>query len=713
MSRVRYKILDLRPGTYSVTFTLTGFASVKRDGLELTTGFTASANAELRVGSLEETLTVRGASPVVDVQNVRTQNVLSRETLDTLPTGKTGTGWTALTLGAINVNGGQDVGGNRGESSGALMIHGGRNVDQRVFLDGMSFNNAASTGGGYNYILFPNQMATQEITLETSGMSAESETSGIQVNLVPKEGGNRFTGSFVAAYSGKDLQSSNLTDALRARGLNSTTFAKKIYDYGIGTGGPIRRDRLWFYAAQRWWGAQEYAPGNYFNKTPNTLFYSPDLDRPAFQDAPNRDTTVRLTWQAAPKHKLTFAQAVQHNCLCYYQVDANRSPEASANPTREPLRLTQGSWTYPVTGRLLLQGGLTYSANGQRLVRSDGVTSRDIPITELSTGYAYGAFTTYTDPNGPDGNSLFPQTNGRISLAYVTGSHAFKVGYMMYNGKQTSSVTTQDQALSYAFRKPTPDAAPVPVSVTYYSNPNHAWSRAITYAFYAQDQWTLRALTLNLGARLDSLHGWNPAQSKPAGVWVPALDFAKVDNVPSWKDVSPRFGAAYDLFGNGKTVVKGSLGRYVQGELLSIASATNAANAIVTSATRTWDDANRDYVPDASELGPLSNTAFGSVVINTRYADDVLQGWGVRPYNWTASASFQHELMPSVGLTANYFRRWFGNFRVTDNLLTTAADYDPFCVTAPVDSRLPGGGGNQLCGLYDISRPRSARCRTW
>lgn len=213
----QYKILELRPGQYTVTFSLAGFATVKREGLELTTGFTAQVNAELRVGSLEETVTVSGASPVVDVQNVRTQNVLSRGALDTLPTGKTIQAWAALTLGAVTVGGGQDVGGNRGEQAGSMVFHGGRSVDQRLYIDGMTYNIAAGQSGGWNIILKNNVLLTQEITLETGGMSAESEAAGVQINIVPKDGGNAFNGSFLGLYTGHGLQSSNLTDTLRAR----------------------------------------------------------------------------------------------------------------------------------------------------------------------------------------------------------------------------------------------------------------------------------------------------------------------------------------------------------------------------------------------------------------------------------------------------------------------------------------------------------------
>jgi carboxypeptidase family protein len=698
----QYKILDLRPGTFTVTFTLAGFGTVKREGLELTTGFTATANAELRVGSIAETVIVSGASPVVDVQNVRTQKVLSHETLDTLPTGKTIQGWAALTLGAVTVGGGQDVGGNVGEAPGSMAIHGGRGNDQQLFMDGMTYNIAAGSTSGQGIILKNNVLASQEITLETSGMSAESEGAGIQINIVPKDGGNIFSGSFVGAYTGSGLQSSNLTDALRARGLTSTSRVKKIYDGGGSFGGPIKRDKLWFFTAQRWWGAEAYVPGNYFNKTPGTLFYTPDFSRQAYVPSPQRDSTVRLTWQVSQKHKVTFLQLVQDNCNCFYAVAANTSPEASGNAHLTPMSLTQVVWTYPVTSRLLLQSGVTYMPNGQKIERTAGVTTSDIPITELSTGYKYGAQVTYDDPKGPTGQNRYDQTNGRFVLSYVTGSHAFKTGFTFFSGTQRADTTTQDPAVSYEVRKPTPDAAPVPVSVTYYAYPRWTKNQGTKFAWYAQDQWTLRDLTLNLGIRVDTLHAWVPAQSKPAGRWTPALDFAKVDDVPNFKDVTPRLGAAYNLFGNGKTAVKASVGRYVIMDFTSLAGATNPQNAIVGSATRTWTDDNHDYIPQENELTALSNSLFGTVFINTRYADDVLKGWGVRPYSWIATASLQHELRPGMGLTVGYFRRWYGNFRVTDNLKVTPADYDPYCITAPVDARLPNGGGNQVCGFYDI-----------
>src|SRR2546427_10025746 len=238
-----YRIVELRPGTYSVTFTLPGFSTVKRDGIELTTGFTAAVSVDLSVGSVDETITVSGASPVVDTQNVRSQSVLSRELLDTLPTAKTFSAFASLTPG-VSGGAGRDVGGNKGEGFAHIGIHG--NAYGFLTFDGLKIN---SLSAGSNHRTYINQLFVQEVVLETGGVSADSQSGGLNVNVVPKDGGNAFRGTFSGEYTNKDLQSDNLTDELRARGLTRSTRSSYIYDTGAGYGGPINRDKIWFYTA--------------------------------------------------------------------------------------------------------------------------------------------------------------------------------------------------------------------------------------------------------------------------------------------------------------------------------------------------------------------------------------------------------------------------------------------------------------------------------
>jgi hypothetical protein len=687
----QYKIVELRPGTYSVTFTLAGFNTLKRDGVEVTTGFTATVNGELRIGALEETVTVTGSSPVVDSHNVRTQALLSNETLSAIPTNKTFQAFAALTVGVtVSSGGGQDVGGDRGETFATISIHGGDPADQRLLMDGMRYAIPQIRGQAKYYNA--NQLAVSEVTLETAGASAESESGGIQVNMVPKEGGNSFKGTFTANYTNHSLQSDNLDEQLKARGVTSPPLVKEIYDFGGAFGGPIRRNVLWFFGSVRNWGTERNAAGNYFNATPHTLFYTPDLSRPAYTDIYNRDGSLRLTWQAAPKHKVTFSTSYQSNCICYFQIENNRAPEATDHEDYGPVALTQATWTYPATNRLLFQAGVTHGVNEELHGRTEGVTRTDIAVQDLATGYFYGARAGVSVVDYQTTKN--PQLNGRLAASYVTGSHALKIGFSFMQGQVEAGLDLNTPPVLYQFRNR------APVSITYYASPSYYISKMFTYGVYAQDQWTIGRLTLNPGVRFDHIHAWNPAQSRPAGMFVDAISFPEVDDVPNWKDVVPRLGAAWDPRGDGKTAIKGFIGKFVGQESLGLAAATNGSNSVVQQANRTWTDSNGDYVPQEIELGPLSNAAFGTVAVNTRYAPELLTG--TRPYNWQASASIQREVRSGIGVTVGYFRTWYGNFTVTDNQLVTPADYDPYCITAPVDSRLPGGGGTPQCGLYDI-----------
>jgi hypothetical protein len=238
---------------------------------------------------------------------------------------------------------------------------------------------------------------------------------------------------------------------------------------------------------------------------------------------------------------------------------------------------------------------------------------------------------------------------------------------------------------------------------------------------YAQDQWRFRRMTLNYGVRLDFLNARVDAQDIPAGPFTPARRFDAVENVPNWKDVDPRFGVSYDVFGDGRTALKASIGRYVVGESYTIARAVNPVQSTVNQVTRTWSSPSGTYnpfvdcdlsnpaansrFPGQAACGPINNPLFGQVATRTtNYDPAIVNGWHVRPNNWEFQVSVQREVVPRVSVYAGYTRRWFGNLFATRNLNVSNADYTHYCVPVPSDPRLPGGGGGERCGLYDVNR---------
>jgi hypothetical protein len=698
----QYRIIDLRPGSYVITFSLTGFTTVKREGIELPAGFIATVHGEMRVGGLEETITVSGQSSTVDITTVRRQTVLSNDTLGSLPSQRSPQSFVPYLPGVVGGLG--DI----GRDTASLSIHGGRAGESNVAIDGANDHTFEGSGGGGGFTYYINQGSVQEVTVTTGAQSAEQAVSGITTNLIPKEGGNTFSGNLVLAYADENLQASNLTDELRSRGLNATNRLKRIFDVNPSWGGRIIRDRLWFYNSFRYWGTDTYLAGLFYNATPLAFSYTPDRDRQANARVVDGSTNLRLTLQATRKDKVGIFYDEQPHCTCNYPgFDATASPEATGWGKWAPNSFRQVTWKSTMSGKLYLDSGISQvMTNWYVHPQIDPLVTPDTIAMTAQTGVVRSF---RAGPLAQLGQHKSNPITARIALNYVTGSHAFKVGFSNLWGRRD---TTQEvpQAVSYRVTTATNGTAN---QITEYANARWIEKVNASMGVFAQDQWTLKRFTFNLGVRFDYFKSSIPEQSLPATRFLPQRTYAAVDQVIGWKDIVPRVGVAYDIFGNGKTAFKANVGKYVSGETAATTRNNNPVQQSITQTTRVWTDSNRDFVPNCDLTNPLLNgecaqiadLSFGQPnVLATKYDPDVLLGWGKRGYNWEVSSSVQHELRPGLSATVEYNRRWYGNQLVTNNQARTATDWSPYCVTAPTDSRLPNGGGYQVCdGLYDLN----------
>ena len=698
----QYRLVDLRPGTYVVIFTLTGFSTVRRDGVELAGSAVTTVSVEMRVGELSEAITVTGQAPTVDIQSVNQQRVLGKEVIDAIPSGRMVNSLAVLIPGITsNIT---EVGGtNFGQLAPQLSIHGGRAGDGRFTVDGLS--PASAEGNGQYTGSLPNMTAAQEVTIDTSGASAETASGGVVVNLVPREGGNQFKGTFFGAGAWSGLQSSNFTDELKARGLATPNALINTYDVNPGFGGPIKQDRIWFFSAGRWNHSRNSVGGMFYNKNaglPEAWTYVPDTSRPADNRSYFHSINTRVTLQVSRKNKIALYYDDQTRCACP-NTSSTTAPEASAKNYGFPMnRFATVTWSAPLTNKLLLEAGIADKHEAWHgSYRSDAEVTM-IRVTEQSTGLTYRGIQTFREYR--------QQLNSwRGAMSIVTGSHAFKAGVNHLWASKDDQTTGAEPPIAYRLNNG------IPNQISESAAPFSSLSN-IKYdiGLYAQDKWTISRFTLNLGARLDMMSKYFPAQSLGPAPLTPTrnVSFARQDFV-NWKDVTPRIGVAYDLFGDGRTAVKVSLNKYVLGSALqgAFGDAASPTNRLSLSATRSWNDANSNFVPDCDltsvvangECGALSDRNFGGQTASTTYDPDAYQGWGVRGYNWEFSTSIQREIVPRVSVDVGYFRRIYGNFFITDNRAVAPQDFTRFSITAPVDSRLPGGGGYVIGNLYNLN----------
>src|SRR5688572_18873747 len=623
-----YRIVNLPPGTYSVTFALPGFNQVRRDGIELSGSFTAQIDADMAVGGVSESITVTGATPIVDVQSIRRQTTITNEVLTSIPTARSWAATALLIPGIVTTGGGPtDV-----QVTPQMTVFGGaggRNNEGRMQVDGL--NAGAGLGGSGVSTYVADISNAQEVVTTTSGGLGEAEVGGPTLSIIPKSGGNTISGNFYLSGVTKGMVGSNYSPELQAAGLTTPGKLVKQWDFTFGVGGPIIKDRLWYRVAARDEGQHRTIPNIWPNlnagDSTKTL-YLPDRTKDVRGAESWRLYTVRMTLQASSRDKVNVHWDEQVPCNgatfttdedgCRQQPDSgNRvgplglgglssttSPELGQYLNAHP-RVRQVTWSNTATNRMLFEAGFGAYQAPFGPYESPGNTTR--PLARVTEQCAAGCSANggipnlvYRSQNWAD--SWDAQYTWRASVSYVTGAHNLKVGYGGVALVSDLQNFTNDQNLAYTVSNG------VPISLTQSLLPFTTSYRTRNMSFYVQDQWTRRRMTLQGALRFDRNWSLSPEQRIPASNYLAnAIVFPETPGVNAYKDISPRGGVAYDLFGNGKTALKVNFGKYLEptsnnnNYILS-----NPITRIATTTQRSWTDSNNNFRPDCDLRSPAA-----------------------------------------------------------------------------------------------------------
>ncbi|MCA1586611.1 MAG: carboxypeptidase regulatory-like domain-containing protein [Acidobacteria bacterium] len=581
-SEGQYRIVDLRPGTYSLSFTLPGFNTFRRDELQLPSEFTMTVEAEMRVGAVEETVTVTGESPVVDVTTAVHTQVLDREAIDAIPTGRSIQGMAQLVVG--------------------------------VTL------NLPDTGGA---------RAMQQTYMATHGISA----------------GNAID---------------------------------RIIDYTFALGGPIKKDKVWFFTSARYFSVNNFIA--------NTLF---DDGSQGVDDQYIKSALARLTWQMSPKNKLSgyFDEIDKYRG---HDMQSLEDPEEAALQWFSPAYHTASvKWTSTVSNSLLVEAG--YSRNLEYYTNSyqDGVGKPRFTQEWLASPSRQEIGLGGRRTAATAENTQSPERhNVQASLSYVTGAHNFKFGVQQTWGDFWHTVDANgDLTQRYRSTAATGPFA-VPDSVTIRNTPLFYGERLNRdLGIYAQDSWRLNRLTVNGGIRWENVKAQVHASESPAGRFVPARSTPVIENVPNWKDWAPRFSAVYDLFGNGKTALKYSINRYNQIRTTGIAANYNPL--LSQTATLPWRDISGDDIAQGERncTGyPRVGCEIDFLGLSSNFGIAALNEFGDYPRTWNLEQAIevQHELLTGLSVSGAFFSGGLHNLTSTINQSWSLADYAPFTFYSPI-----------------------------
>jgi Carboxypeptidase regulatory-like domain len=707
----RYTIIDLRPGTYLVTVTAPGFATVKQQ-VEVPANVSVPVDAELKVGSVRDTVTVEARVATVDVENAAHPETLTRTEMDDLPTGRYMQSIGSYVSGAhLNL---PDIGGSQQIEQNYISVHGNGSVHDTYLIDGILVNTTYADGQIQQYI--DNGMV-QESTYQSSNVGAEVSAGGMYTNLIPKEGGNAFHGQMFAGGSSGSWQSTNVDANLIARGVTGQDAIVKITDFDGSIGGPIKKDKVWFLLTGR--------SQTTFTQAANSTYPN---GSPGIQDGGIYAGSLRLTWQINPKNKVTIFETRNwkykaHEILDGGQTGIPADPgTASTQRTRWPMYyIAQGKWTGTLTPTLVVEAGVSISHLDYNDLYQPNILQA--PFTPqwyaLTSDYDASRNSRYV---AGFLNQYFQTTRNVVhgAATYIKGSHQIKVGGQWSFGPNYYSALMNGDGWNQFNNG-------VPLSFLAYDTPfyQRPYLKA-DIGVYVTDTWHYKRLSITGGVRLEYLSAKIQTEVAPVGRFVPARNFSEIDcstvkGMGCWTTLAPRFGIVYDVFGSHKTAIKAGFGRYETPYSTGFTANFNPMS--LKTETLTWNGGTAaceptcysvgGFTPSGTPiptggLGPNPNPSFG-IPPNIKLDP----GWK-REFNLQYNIGLQQQLAKGVTLNFNWNRR--SNFQAT--LLTNSAI--PGSAWTQVNAMNPLTGGtvpifNEAAAyvsgvspvLYQTNAPRS------
>jgi hypothetical protein len=649
----QYRIVDLRPGTYTVTFAMPGFTMLKRENIVLEALFTATVNASLQLGTTQQEMTVNTQAPLVDVEESVTQQVINRHTLDVIPSGRDPFAVGQLIAGVTtNV---PDVGGTLGMQQPTLQVHGSSGTDNVFLVDGMWIQHVAFSGNQTGFYFNDNLM--QEISYTTSTLPAEAPIGGIQINMIPKEGGNQFHGAIFGSGALQGMESDNLTSHLRSLGLVAQNKIDNVYDLNAGLGGPIIKDRLWFYASFRRWGANNFLANTF---TPE--------GKQALDDNRLTDLALRLTYQLSKNQKLSLSydrgfkwRGHRFNNL----ISASFSdPIADVVQHSWMNYMAQAHYTWNPTPKIVVEAGYTQMPVNYNLLFEPGVTPGAIAQYDIVTSTILRA-----SPREDFDRGFMQTYMGNVS--YVTGAHDIKTGVESRNGFFQESFVMNGDMLQILTNG-------VPNSIRLYNTPlTHRENLDPDLGWYLQDTWKLsRRFTLNPGIRFEHMAMTIPAQGAPGGTWVGPRSFPAQNGLVNWNTWSPRLGFAWDVFGDSKTAVRGGISKYDRLEGTTLVQNVNPN--FLSYSTCPWTS---NVLPTSpAQLVGLACTPFSG---NNNHLDPNIR----RPYQIEYDIMVQRQLGNNTAVSVGYYHRRFYDLYGIVNTAVPSSAYTPVTITNPITNQ--------------------------